>query len=36
MGTSMFGLSKREAITVLVIILMGAALATWAIVTVKD
>jgi hypothetical protein len=35
MGTPMFGLSKRESITVLVIILIGAAIATWAIVMVK-
>jgi hypothetical protein len=31
----MLGLSKREALTVLVIILIGAAIATWAIAAVK-
>jgi hypothetical protein len=31
----MFGIGKREALTVIVIILMGAGLATWAIVTVR-
>jgi hypothetical protein len=30
----MFGISKREALTVLVVILVGAALATWAHVTI--
>ena len=35
-GTSMFGLSKREALMVLVIILMGAALVSWAIVTAES
>jgi hypothetical protein len=32
----MFGLSKREALMVLVIILMGAALVSWAIVTAES
>ena len=34
-GASMFGLSKRETLTALAIILIGAAVATWAITVLK-
>jgi len=33
-GTVMLGLSKREALIILVVILAGSALATWATMTV--
>jgi hypothetical protein len=35
METSMLGLSKREALIVLTIIIVGSALATWAYLAVR-